>query len=588
MQSRTAIGYVVQIDGEQITLNLLDQHRGQMASHYRGVTSVGEVGGLLVIDGGYRLFVLKISGLNFSEPKEIHRPVKGKFSEDGRPLRHLYGSVIGWIESGKFISDNQASPALGAEAFPLTSDESKIVLGGPEPGGPITLGTEYRTGNTLRTGLNRLLAQHVAVLGSSGQGKSCFTAAILQQLADMPNSRIVIFDINGEYDRAFRKSESAISQDDLGCRLPEGVYEHTVIGEDADGVRGYRIPYYALGRQGLNRLLLPSEKTQRPALSFAIDNLKYAHWHPAQGGVSIDGRNPVLFDDCRQYGAEDADRAIRALREGQVNLAQEWPHMAALAALVAESHSLAPNNRGTIERNGFQYGNVAPLITRIHRLIDDEMLRAVVNVEGGQPANGGSLDMQAESEQLVDKIFGNKSTPWRVHVVNLRQVPQDLMPLVLGSMLELYAQVLFRRGQRNNPATLLVLEEAHHYLRPVPDGDSDSSSLAYERLAKEGRKFGLALWLSTQRPSEVSPTVLSQCNTWVTFRLTSEQDLRVISSACEWAARGEVKRIAGLPRQHALVMGGSVALPTTIRAMSADPTPASHDGEFDGWNVNEQ
>lgn len=587
MLSRTAIGYVVQIDGGQVTLNLLDHHRGQMASHYQGLTPVGEVGGLLVIDGGYRLFVLKISGLNFSEPKEIHRPSASNQSHNGQPLRHLHGTVIGWLEAGRFVSDNLASPPLGAEAFPLTGEESQIVIGGPEPDGPITLGTEYKTGNSVRTGLNRLLAQHIAVLGSSGQGKSCFTAAVLQQLADMPNSRIVIFDINGEYDRAFRKSESAIAADDMECRLPEGAYQHTVIGEDADGAQGYRIPYYALGRQGLNRLLLPSEKTQRPALSFAIDNLKYVHWHPAQRGASIDGVNPVLFDDCRQNGAADADRAINTLRERQGQLAQKWPHMAALSALVAESHSLAPNNRGAIERNGFQYGNVSPLITRVHRLVDDEMLRAVVDVSGGVSVNGGNLDMRAEGEYLVDKIFGCANTQWRVHVVNLRQVPQDLMPLVLGSMLELYSQVLFRRGQGNNPATLLVLEEAHHYLRPVPDGDSGTSSLAYERLAKEGRKFGLALWLSTQRPSEVSPTVLSQCNTWVSFRLTSEQDLRVISSACEWADKREVSRIAGLPRQHALVMGGTVALPTCIRSKSADPTPKSEDGRFDGWVTNE-
>lgn len=583
MLSRTAIGYVVQIDGDQVTLNLLDHHRGQMASHYQGVTPVGEVGGLLVLDGGYRLFVLKISGLNFSEPKEIHRPSASNQSHNGQPLRHLHGTVIGWVEAGRFVSDNLASPPLGAEAFPLTGEESQIVIGGPEPDGPITLGTEYKTGNSVRTGLNRLLAQHIAVLGSSGQGKSCFTAAVLQQLADMPNSRIVIFDINGEYDRAFRKSESAIAADDMECRLPEGAYQHTVIGEDADGAQGYRIPYYALGRQGLNRLLLPSEKTQRPALSFAIDNLKYVHWHAAQRGASIDGVNPVLFDDCRQNGAADADRAINNLRERLGQLAQNWPHMAALSALVAESHSLAPNNRGAIERNGFQYGNVSPLITRIHRLVDDEMLRAVVDVSGGAPVNGGNLDMRAEGEHLVDKIFGCADTQWRVHVVNLRQVPQDLMPLVLGSMLELYSQVLFRRGQGNNPATLLVLEEAHHYLRPVPDGDSGTSSLAYERLAKEGRKFGLALWLSTQRPSEVSPTVLSQCNTWVSFRLTSEQDLRVIASACEWADKREVSRIAGLPRQHALLMGGAVALPTCIKAMTADPTPKSEDGKFDGW-----
>src|SRR5690554_7963448 len=343
MLSRTAIGYVVQIDGSQVTLNLLDHHRGQMASYYQGVTPVGEVGGLLLLDGGYRLFVLRISGLNFSEPKEIHRPAASNQSLASQPLRHLHGTVIGWIEAGEFVSDNLASPPLGAEAFPLTDNESQIVLGGPEPNGPITLGTEYKTGNIVRTGLNRLLAQHIAVLGSSGQGKSCFTAAILQQLADMPNSRIVIFDINGEYDRAFRKSKSAIDAGDMECRLPEGAYQHTVIGDDADGAQGYRIPYYALGRQGLNRLLLPSEKTQRPALSFAIDNLKYVTWHTAERGASIDGQAPVLFDDCRQGGASAANDAINALRAGQAQVAGQWPHMSALASLVADSHSISPD-----------------------------------------------------------------------------------------------------------------------------------------------------------------------------------------------------------------------------------------------------
>jgi uncharacterized protein len=584
MQSRTAIGYVVQINGSQITLNLLDHHRGQVASHYQGITPVGEVGGLLAIDGGYRLFVLKISGLDFSEPKEIHRLGNSKVTDSGEPLRHLHGMVVGWIEARKFVVDNLTSPPLGAEAFPLTAYESQIVLNGSEPDGPITLGTEYKTGNTVRAGLNHLLAQHIAVLGSSGQGKSCFTATVLQQLADMPNSRIVIFDINGEYDRAFRQSEQAIKDGNMECRLPDGAYQHTVIGEATDGTQGYKIPYYALGRQGLNRLLLPSEKTQRPALSFAIDNLKYVHWHADKNGTSIDGQNPVLFDDCRQNGANEANMAINDLRAGQVSSVNQWPHMSALASLVADSQCISPDrNPSTYKRDTFSYSNVSPLITRIHRLIDDEMLRAVVDVSGGQPANSDNLDMRAEGERLVEKIFGSANTQWRVHVVNLRQVPQDLMPLILGSMLELYSQVLFRRGQGKSQPTLLVLEEAHHYLRPVPDGDSGSTSLAYERLAKEGRKFGLALWLSTQRPSEVSPTVLSQCNTWVSFRLTSEQDLRVISSACEWADKREVSRIAGLPRQHALVMGGTVALPTCIKTKNADPTPDSADGEFHEW-----
>ena len=589
MKNRSPIGYVVQVDGGKVTLNLLDQHRGQVASHQKGVASVTDIGGMLAIDGGHRLLVLKITGLNFAEPKEIHRFSYQHAKTPDEPLRNLSGVVLGWIEATdakrEFYADSLVTPSLGAEAFPLAQEEMQVILGGRNPDGPVLLGAEYRTGNPVKVGLNQLLAQHVAVLGSSGQGKSCFTAAVLQQLAAMPRSRIVIFDINGEYDRAFKKSEAAITAGDLSYRLPDGEYKHTAIGSAIDGSDALKIPYYALGRQGLHRLLLPSEKTQRPALSFAVDHLKYVEWHPRVMGVSLVGQDPVLFDDCRATGAPQAHAAIETLRSGRAAEAGEWPHMSALAALVAESHSLQPGRGGGPERNAFAYGNISPLITRIRRLVDDEMLKAVVDVSGGPSVSGShNLDWCTESDHLVGQIFGTSDSRWRVHVVNLRQVPQDLMPLVLGSLLELYAYVLFRRGQGNNPATLLVLEEAHHYLRPVGDAnDSPNSALAYERLAKEGRKFGLSLWLSTQRPSEVSTTVLSQCNTWITFRLTSDQDLRAISTACEWADPREVKRIAGLPRQHALVLGGSVAMPTCIKAPNADPTPKSDDGPFDMW-----
>lgn len=263
--------------------------------------------------------------------------------------------------------------------------------------------------------------------------------------------------------------------------------------------------------------------------------------------------------------------------------------MSAIGALVAESQCLTNGRNGQAERNAFNYGNVAPLVTRVRRLVDDDMFQSIVDIDGGQPASGTTgLHWQRESEHLVDRIFGNTESDWRIHVVNLRQIPQDLMPLILGSLLELYAHVLFKRGQGNSPATMLVLEEAHHYLRPITEGgDSQTNALAYERLAKEGRKFGLSLWLSTQRPSEVSPTVLSQCSTWVSFRLNSEQDLRVIQNACEWADSRDVRRIAGLPRQHALILGGSVTMPTCIKAPWADPTPASHDGAFDQWQAVE-
>jgi hypothetical protein len=580
MRNRAPIGYVVEVDGIDIRLNLLDMHRGQLASHAKGVSAVTETGSLLALDAGSRLLVMKVLGLTFAEPKEAHRAGVGSSTHQSEPLRHLSGIVVGrFVRLGNkltFISDTLATPPLGAEAFPLAADELGAVLGDHtrEPA-PIKLGTDLRGGGPVIVGLEKLVSRHVAVLGSSGQGKSCFTAAIVQQLVRLPKSRVVMFDINGEYEDALK--------------LP-GLPQDAVRVTDVGG-RGFRVPYFALGRSGLHRLLIPSEKTQRPALSFALDSLNCVRWFPETRGVGLaDDTQAYLFDDCRPAGAAAAETRVRRLRDRSAQLVGSWPSMSALACLVAESYGLAPYSRAGVngvERNAFNYSNVAPLINRIHRFVEDSMFTDVVSVDGG-PASAEPLDWRTESSGLVDKIFGGTEVPWRVHIVNLRRVTHDLAPFVLGSLLELYAYELFRRGQEGKIATLLVLEEAHHYLRSVGAAEeSTENSLAYERLAKEGRKFGLALWLSTQRPSEISPTVLSQCNNWVSFRLTSQKDIAAIEAASEWADRREVKRIAGLSRQNAIVFGGALSIPTLLRAETASPTPRSEEGAFDRWAESE-
>jgi len=578
MRGRLPVGYVVRIEGSDVTLNLLDMHRGQLASHAQGVSSVTEVGSLLVLDAGSRALVIKVMSLSFDEPREAHRLGIGSSTHQTEPLRNISGAVVGRLsrEKGKarFTSDSLATPPLGAEAFPLSTEElAAILCSDDEDDVPIKLGNDLRGGGSLKVGLKNLISRHVAVLGSSGQGKSCFTAAVLQQIVKLPRARIVVFDINGEYEAALNVPE-----------LPDGAVKCTTIGGPGPG--SFKIPYYALGRHGLNRLLIPSEKTQRPALTFALEHLHQVRWFPQLKGAGLaNDTAPFLFDDCRQGGAADADSRIQQIRNGRAGAATEWPHMAALAALVAESHGIQPSSRNGPERNAFSYSNVSPLITRINRFAEDPMFRAVVDVEGGA-GTGTTLNWVHESTNLVEQIFGGQNVPWRVHIINLRHLSHDLTPFILGSLLELYAYELFRRGQENKIPTLLVLEEAHHYLRPIGSGDdAGENSLAYERLAKEGRKFGLALWLSTQRPSEISPTVLSQCNNWVSFRLTSEKDLAAIQSASEWADRREIRRIAGLPRQTAIVFGGSIAMPTLVRAADASPTPHSGDADFSGWAI---
>lgn len=577
MNGRDSVGYVVEIDDGEITLNLLDQHRGHLASHSQGVSTVTEVGSLLALNAGVRLLVMRVRTISFAEPREAHRQSRAgaMASSVQEPLRHLKGHIVGYLARSEgriqFTSDSHATPALGADAFPLISAEVAAIAGNTEAHRvPVTLGKDLRADRPVIVGLSNLISKHVAVLGASGHGKSSFNAAVLQQVCGLPRAHVVIFDMNGEYYQSLKD------------HVPAEKLKVTNIG----GPDGVRIPYYALGRLGLHRLLLPSEKTQKPALNFAVEALNRVQAFQGHSGAGlVGGTGAVLFDDCRPGDASAALKAIEQLRNKSARLASSWPPMVALAALVADSYSVTQSNGGA-KRDAFTYSNVSPLISRIHRLAEDERFRQIVDVDGGASALAGPLDWSRESTKLVEDIFGSRSTEWTLNIVNLRLISQDLMPLVLGSLLELYAGEIFRRGQGNSPETLLVLEEAHHYLRPVGSGDdAKDNALAYERLAKEGRKFGLALWISTQRPSEVSPTVLSQCGTWACFRLTTEQDLNAVSNATEWADRRDVKRIAGLAKRNAILFGSGIAMPTLLESREAKPPPHSADPNFEIWGM---
>ena len=588
---RSAFAYVVGIDGREITLNLKDQHKGFVASHREGVTTVTDIGSLFGVDGGSKLIVLKVTSISFAEPREVHRPKSKKDGDIEEPLRNLVAVAVGIIRkkngSAEFFTDSLTAPALGAEAYPLVDEELNAILGINHTGVGLNMGSPVRGGSNLKIDISGLLARHVAVLGSTGQGKSSFTTAVLQQLAKGKNSKIVIFDINGEYGNIFEG------------HIEKKLVKRTSLGGSSPTTK---IPYIALGRHGLGRLLLPSEKTQRPALNFALDNLNKVQWFSNEEGVGLVGaRSATLFDDCRSNGADEALKTITALRQKTTttNVATTWPPFNALSCLIAESHALKPGRNG-VERGVFEYGNVSNLITKIKQLLSDEVFCSVIETGTITPTttkpkskttsttSSTSLNWQNEGEALINNLFGLSESDWRIHIIDIREVAHDLMPLVLGSLLELLAFELFRRGPGKNKPTLLVLEEAHHYLRQLAQGDDGGNhSLAYERLAKEGRKFGLSLWLSTQRPSELSPTVLSQCGTWVCFRLNGEHDLRAVSLATEWVDKQELSRISGLPRQQAIVFGSGVTMPVRVTAPTANPPPESKDPNFNSWFEDE-
>ncbi len=216
-------------------------------------------------------------------------------------------------------------------------------------------------------------------------------------------------------------------------------------------------------------------------------------WFPSERGAGLaTDTSPMFYDDCRPGDASGAWRAIDSMRKGTTGPARVWPHMGALGCLVAESHSLKYVDRTkSYERDAFLYSNVASLITRIRRCVDDPLFTSVVDVSGGTPT-ALPLDWQSEGIALVEKVFGGSATRWKVHIVDLRNVAHDLMPLVLGSLLELYAFELFRRGQQET--TQPCWYSKRHIITSVSSATRKMDNASPWRMSDWPKKVGSLDW----------------------------------------------------------------------------------------------
>ena len=242
----------------------------------------------------------------------------------------------------------------------------------------------------------------------------------------------------------------------------------------------------------------------------------------------------------------------------------------------------------------------ATLVMRISRLLADGRYDFVTRVPpypdalarflrlilGRQPLAGCSEDdappWAAEYRDSHDPAQGRHS----VTIIDLSNVASD----VLETMTALLARLLLDFAQRVEPRGAfpmwLVLEEAHRYIPAIRGEGSHRSTAAFERIAKEGRKFGVGLLLASQRPSELSRTVLAQCGTIIAHRVVNPDDQDLIRHATPLAGRDVLRQLPGLAPQHAVVLGEAVPAPTYVRVRDVEYTPRSNDPDFiQRWSV---
>lgn len=247
-----------------------------------------------------------------------------------------------------------------------------------------------------------------------------------------------------------------------------------------------------------------------------------------------------------------------------------------------EGNNLVAYLEALAQENGSeQY--VEYLVARIRTMLSDTRMKPITN-DGEQ-----RVDLAKWLENYIGKDGDDESC---VSIIDLSLVPNEITHLVTAVISRIIFESLQRYRRLNNKTlpTVLVAEEAHTFIKRYRD-DSENQDVAavccqvFEKIAREGRKFGLGMVISSQRPSELSPTVLSQCNTFLLHRISNDRDQEQVHKMVPDNLRGLLRELPSLPSQHAILMGWASELPVLVKMKNLTKEQQPHSDDPDFWNV---
>lgn len=222
------------------------------------------------------------------------------------------------------------------------------------------------------------------------------------------------------------------------------------------------------------------------------------------------------------------------------------------------------------------------LIMRVRTMLTDSRMSTIIGTESG-------VTLVDWLNQYVGK---NNAEDGEIAVIDLSIVPPDILHIVISVISRIIFESLQRYRRRNNKLlpTVLVMEEAHNFIsRYKTDNDEMSPSRlcsqTFEKIAKEGRKFGLGLMISSQRPSELSPTVLSQCNTFLLHRIVNDRDQELVKKLVPDTLGSVLNELPVLPTRKAILLGWAAPVPVLVdmNELKEEHRPKSDDPDF--WDV---
>lgn len=540
-------------------------------------------------------------------------------------------------------------PSIGDTVILPTDIQLKSIVENKEKNSVVKIGVAPIAGNAeVKINPDKLFGRHVAILGNTGSGKSCSVAGVIRWSLEeasksLPegqklNNRFIILDPNGEYTNAFNDLNSDIKK--FKVELTEA---------EKETFKELKVPAWLWNSYEWSSFSNASGRTQRPILRRALRELRSgetdgisdfqtrarSHFSSCYASLRVDLSTSSNYkDSATAFGnkllsiVSDAKLFESNCEDGElkpkfIDLADEISGIAAskyksfqkgqelveyyvsfsredveisLAAIQnlldnfgGLKISIGPNEDTPIpfevtaipdhvERLSQEAGVIQFvdfLIMRMRSMLSDTRMNKII-----------ADDKEVSLENWLDKTING------ISIIDLSLVPSDITHLLVSVISRVVFESLqrYRRTHNQLLPTVIVMEEAHNFIKRYNESSEEISASqlcteSFEKIAREGRKFGLSLTLSSQRPSELSPTVLSQCNTFLLHRIVNDRDQELVRRLVPDNIGGLLQELPILPTRKAILLGWASPLPILVEMNELKPEhrPKSDDPDF--WDV---
>lgn len=577
---RLHIGHVIHVDGDdvEIQLTLADLHVESDGRPQR----VGRLGSYVTIPMGDFTIIGYVTGVG------VRSDLQGPAHNGRTPPAAIHVQLLGTVKGERFTRGVNEYPTLGDPAHLAVAADFQAIFGTFD-----TLSAGARksfsfgrfavdTSFEVQALGKEFFSKHVAVMGNSGSGKSVTTAKILHEALALPHAQIIMFDMHGEYLAAF--------SDENGKPLPNVTYlsdrnlvlpywmlryeEFETIFVDTNNPLNInaqkvflRQAFHALKRAAAEELGLLSEYTIDTPIYFPLDQLRtYA--------LNMNDARFVLNSDSyafsrlpfRQLPPEEQEKMLlsRRMEFNRGNSEGETPHATYFGKLL---------------------GFVNQLETRLGDRRYDFLLRPFQQVRRSpalapyirEDAGPGALSHSVSA--IIRGMLGRLQDRRNLVIVDLSGLPFDVVDVTVAVLTRVLFDFNFWAPPDVRVPLVICYEEAHNYLPRTDRATRMFARDAVEKVAKEGRKYGVCAMIVTQRPSELSPTILSQCNSMVLMRMNNPDDQNYVSRVVSDQFRSLISILPSMKPGEAFIIGDSVLMP--MRTLIDLPPRLPRSGDVD-------